>query len=299
MNARRTQQLHTHQSERFSRNRHRRLIVGLSATLIALISWLFVLSRLSDLQALAITDIRVYGADPDITGNLEAAASSSIQGSYLGIFSKSDSLIYPKAAVKQAVGSSSPRLATVNVMRNGLHGLTVSVTEKIPAAVICADLPNLDSGESGVPIDSTDCYLADRTGFIFKQASMASTSQDRNYDVYYAPNLQAVPVGTFATSTNEFASVVSFVSGVKAAGLAPQGVLIKDSGEYELYLRNPSNPEGPIIVYWDTSADVSRELSDLSAFWNGIASGSAKVAVKDPSQLEYIDIRYGSNVFYR
>ena len=68
----------------------------------------FSLVKFVNLNAFDIQDIHVTGADNDISAKLEASALEAIQGRYLGLFSKSSSLLYPAQAVKDSVLKSPP-----------------------------------------------------------------------------------------------------------------------------------------------------------------------------------------------
>lgn len=272
--------------------------------MICIASWLFAFSILSDLPFLAIDSVEIRGADSDIVPMLQAAALQALAGSYGGMFSRADRLIYPRAAVAAAVAAVSPRVASVSMGTDGANMLTVTVMERQPSAVICPDLPDLDSLAS---TDSSDeCFLADSDGLIFEPASSTTVAMDR----YYVPgladdaSLTADFIGEYATSSAEFAALQGFYEGARQAGIAVQAVLMKDGGEYELYAQNPgaagstSTEDADIaVVYFNDNRPLSDELSDLTAFWTHMRSLPPDSG--HPLDFESIDVRYGSNVFYR
>lgn len=282
------------QSRRFTEKRHLRRWVGSVSAVLAIASWLFVLSRLSSLSTFTIQAVNVSGADSDIAPSLQAVALQAIQGDYAGLFSKSNSFIYPRKKIRLAVESASPRIESVSVRRDGLSALVISVVEKAPAATVCASLPDFD--DAGQPSsDPADCYFADATGRIF---ATASSSPGVALHRYYVPALSDSSsattslVGQYATSTGEFQALQSFYDGARQAGLDPRAILIKDSGEYELYAL-----ASDMVVYFNDSRPLPEELSNLTAFW--ITMTDAARAKKEKLDLDSIDVRYGSNVFYR
>lgn len=295
------------QSKSFARTRRERRVWAIGLAVVVLLAWVFVLSRLSWLGAFEIANVQVYGADPEIVPALRAAALSELEGSYLGLFARANAALYPKGAIAAAVMSAAPRVLGVDIHHAGVRGLTVTVSERAPAAVVCAELPDFSSD----PAEDSNCYLADADGLIFEGAS---TSSQAVASRYYVPSLAdsdptdgSAPsvVGAYATSTDEFARLQSFSDGVRAAGLKTAGILMKDGGEYELYVENPgagaatSTDSGAdiAVVYFNDAASFAGELSDLVAFWNKEAS-QGRAAGKTP-RFESIDLRYGSNVFYR
>ena len=296
MNARRRSQLRQYQSRSFGERRRRRASIGVAASIVAAVFWIFALARFSSLGYFSIDAIQVYGADPDIVPTVQSAASAALRGSYIGVFSKSNVFMFPRKSVANAVIASSPRITSADVRRDGWHTLIVSVSEKAPAALVCAGLPDFDA--SGALSDDDDCYAADATGLMFEK--MPAVASD-GYDRYYAPDISDdAAIGSLATSTAEFAALQSFVSGVKTLGIKPEGLLVKDGGDYELYVENPGAVPGPAslaIIYFNDLAGFPTELTDLQAFWPHMtASSTASGATLG---FQYIDLRYGSNVFYR
>ncbi len=283
------------QSRSFTRKRHARLYWILALAAVSVISWVCALSFLTRLNVFAITQVQVFGADADITPALQLAAQRVLAGDYLGLFSRSSTLVYPKSAIAGAVKAASPRVLSANVSRDGLHGLIVTVSEKIPTAVVCAALP--DFSDNAVVFDqSSGCYFADASGLLFEAAPAFSSSPDKSsvtvssvpaYPVYYVPDLAIAgssdaPVGSYATSTVEFSALQSFYEGAAAVGIPVEAILIKEGGEYELYASTT-------VIYFNDVQPLSDELSDLTAFWSNMKGAS----------FDYIDLRYGSNVFYK
>ncbi len=309
MPLRRHSRIHASQSKSFAEQRRRQAIIGIVAGSIAIFSFTFSLSKLSSLEFFSIETIRVYGADSDIALAVQSAAYNSIQGSFLGIFSKSNAFIYPKSSLTAAVVDASPRVLSAEVSRDGWQTLIVSVYEKSPAAIVCADLPDFD--QNGALLSDNDCYAADDSGLLFKKitastdafAGTASAAGTPGIIRYYVPDLpdDASAIGSRATSTVEFAALQSFVAGARSAGIKPEAILFKDGGEYEMYADSPAGPSGAatstplIVVYFNDKAGFAAELSDFHAFWSHMAMSAAGA----PKSFEYIDLRYGSNVFYR
>jgi cell division septal protein FtsQ len=294
MPLRRHSRIASHQSKKFTEKRHKRALTAAGLFILCAVSWAFALSRFSSLEYFSIESVRVYGADPDITLAVQSAANDAIQGSYLNMFSKSNSFIYSKKALTAAVVSASPRIISADVSRDGWQTLVVSVTEKTPAAIVCADLPDFD--DNGALKSDDDCYAADASGLIFKKISAdAAAAGPPEIIRYYIPSLPdgSSVIGLYATSTAEFKALQSFMAGVKPVGIRPEAILMKDGGEYELYADSPL-----IVVYLNDKASLPAELSDLTAFWSHMVALSA-AAGGEPQSFEYIDLRYGSNVFYR
>lgn len=297
MIARNRIQPRTHQSRSFTERRHRRVWIGAVAGVVAVSSWLFAMHRLSYLPVFAIESVQVYGTDAELGRSLQAAAFEALDGSYLGIFSRSNTVMYPRRGVAAAIAAVSPQIETVRVKRDGSRAITITVTEKAPAAVVCADLPDFAAAadaEDGASLGD-NCYVADRTGKLISRA--AADAEIGTATHYYAPTLPSDPIGMYATSTDEFTALEAFVRSVRSTGIVPKALLIKDDYEYELFTENPADPAGLTIIYFSSAEDLQRQLSNLSAFWNRMTSEASAKGRK--ADFEHIDVRYGANVFYR
>ncbi|MEK9177899.1 MAG: hypothetical protein AAB777_02130 [Patescibacteria group bacterium] len=282
------------QSREFINNRRKRIIWGCALGVAVAVSWLFVASNLTHLAVFDIQAINIKGADSNINNALEAAVFQAIQGNYFGLFSKSNSFIYPKKAIRQSLENSDTRVNNVIVSRNGLHSLDITVNEKTPAAVFCVNLPNWDG--TLLSFDSLDsCYLVDGTGLAFMNASTSHIGINR----YYMPNianntLSAGIIGIRVASTTAFRALQSFYNSARNYGIDVRALLVKGAGEYELYAGTDS---GVIVVYFNEINGLDNELTALISFWNDV---SQKTNGKNGKmKLDSIDLRYGSNIFYR
>ncbi len=266
---------------------------------VALFSWLTKLSMFK------IYNVRIDGADPDITASLQTAAESVLSGSYFGIFSKSNAFIYPRGAVARAVKEASGRVESVETHLNDLHQISITITEKSPAALACPDFPNLDSNDISSTAQSStinqtntvdQCYFTDKSGLIYAEAPDLSGNI---YPRYYIPEVSSASstalIGDYATSTEAFVRLQSFYSVVQNAGIKIESVLIKEKGEYEMYVQNPDMSIA--IIYFNESRPLTDELTNLVSFWNYMITDAR--TTKKLISFDYIDVRYGTNVFYR
>lgn len=287
------QRVGSKQSGAFVRHRRERLVIGVGAVVISVVALVFTLSRLTMLPALSISGVAVEGAHPSLVAAVEQAALTSVSGRYLGLFSRANGMIYPRKQVETSVAASVPQIASAEVSLRGLRTLVVTVTEREPEAVVCAGLPDFD-GQSLMLDTAQACSFADADGRLYGQSpSFSGTSYKR----YYAP----VSDGIVATSTDEFHELQEFYDAVRRSGIGAEAILIKEGGEYELYLRNASTTAAPgggtAVVYFNHARSFSEQLDNLVSFWTRMAE-QAK-AKRESLAFEYIDVRYGSNVFYR
>lgn len=280
------------QSRGFTERRRRRGLIGGISVVVALAAWIFVLSRLSYISALEITHVDIYG-EPDLSSAMQAAAMASIDGSYAGLFSRANSLIYPREAIARAVASTSPRIDNVAISRNGLHGLSISVSEKAPEAVICADLPDLGD-QASMPLGK-ECYLADADAYLYRHAEDDASAA--RLMRFYMPDLPDTGIlGVQATSTAAFKRLEDLVRSVATAGVNVQAMLVRGDGDYELYADNPSG-SSMVVIQMNESAGLATERDNLLAFWNKMVL-DARAAGK-PVAWSEIKLQYPPNVYSR
>jgi cell division septal protein FtsQ len=289
--------LTSNQSKKFvERRKTRYAITGALAVAVVGIG-VFFLWEFTHLRALQISDVEISGADNDISPLLKQAALATLEGDYAGFFPRTNIFLYPRSAVAKAVAAAAARIDSVKVDRAGLTALAVSVTEKSPAALICPYLPDWN-GTTLSEDGSAPCDFADASGHVVRSAPSFS---GQAYNRYYVPALNDLATtsgsltGLYATSTAEFAALQTFYDGVRAAGIAAEAVLMKDRGEYELYAPNPAGDT--VVIYFNDSRPFSEELANLVSFWTQLSSDAR--SKNERLDFDYIDVRYGSNVFYR
>ncbi len=282
------------QSRKFIESRRKRIVLGCALGIVAVVSWLFATSNLTHLAVFDIQVINIEGADSDISDSLQASAIQAVQGDYFGLFSKANSFIYPKEAIQRSLKDSDTRIDNAIVSRSGFRSLNIVVREKTPVAVICVNLPNWDGPILiSSPLDS--CYLVDETGLAFMNASTSNIGVNR----YYMPNIvnAASPtpiIGTRIASTTIFRALQSFYNSARNYGINVKALLVKGGGEYEMYAGTDSSI---IVVYFNEMNGLENELTALISFWNDV---SQKAHNKSGTlELDSIDLRYGSNIFYR
>ena len=295
------------QSSRQSKNfRVKRRVYGtvkIIGSLVVIAVFFYSLSAISSLEVFAINNVRISGVDDSsVVESMHASVLDVLQGKSLHLFSNSNTILFPRRDILQKVKDMYPEVESVSLDRDGTHTLNVKIKEKNPSALVCATLPDFNGNELSLS-DSSSCYFADDTGFIFKKAPSFS---GRVYPRYYIPDLSDNQndatasdgvVGSQATSSTEFSKVQKFYAGLQQNSIIADGVLMKGGGEYEMYIRNPFTSSSTAVVYFNTTSSSTEQLSNFISFWSHTVS--AAQAKKSKIGFDYIDVRYGDNVFYR
>ncbi len=288
------------QSKNFVVKRRARSVMFGGVSVVGVILVLIALSWATSWKWLSITSVEISGLDQDRAETVHAAVLESLRGRYLGLFVRANTIIYPHQGITQLVRTLAPEAETIDVGHRGLRTIAVSIEEKKPTALICATLPNFDGSDLSLD-DPSSCYFTDETAFLYKKApSFSGTAYNR----YYIPELGTLTngasssdslVGVFATSTAEFARLQHFYNAAKADGITVDALLMKGTGEYELYARNPSH--STVVIYFNTVAQQDDQLSNLLSFWKH-SFGPTRKSLQN-LEFDSIDVRYGDNVFYR
>ena len=283
--------LRSHQSKKFVANKKTKTYLVWALFALNIFLLIFSLSKITYLDFITIKNVSVYGTRENISRDIQNKVLDIIDNSYIGLFSKANSLFYPKGTLLASIQSVAPQIQSLTINRDGLHGLRINVVEKIPKAKICANLPDFSEDEN-ILDQVSNCYLADSSGQIFDKIS---TSTKNSLNLYFIPSLSDTSTSTghslltkYATSTDEFTSLQNFYDSTKKAGLDPKFILIKDDGEYEMYANDT-------VIYFNNKRPIIEQLKNLIEFWNHNKNNNSSEDIN----YEYINIKYGSNIFYR
>lgn len=304
MNIRRSRTL-SKQSIYFTKKKRERTILryGLGFILSIIIIW--GITFIVNLKSINISSAEVYGIDTETTKLIRQKVNETIEGKYLWLFAKSNIFLYPKDKIAAAVQALTPRIEQVTVSLKDHDILAITVKEKVGQAIICNGLP--DFIENIINLEKSEgCYFADQNGVIFSEAPVFSGSA---YKRYYVPDIDVASttqnlIGSQIIDSVKFKKIETFYDAVRQARITAQAILIKPDGEYELYINNPvqmgDNAEdisSTAVVYLDSKSSFEDQLANLVSFWTNqlsVGRSSGKMPVFDS-----IDVRYGSNVFYR
>lgn len=282
-----SRQSKTFTAKRRARGVARTVSVAGIICIIILILW-----ALSSWSAFTVTSIQVSGIEQEEVQAIHDKALGIISGSYLGMFSRDNSFIYPRSGIRHAIQDAYPEAESVEVRRTDRHTLTISIEEKKPAALVCATLPDFDGNDLTLD-DSGACYFTDANGTLFKKGPSFSGTV---YNRYYMPEL--VPaIGVPATSTAEFSAIQQVYAAIQGHDITVDAMLMKGGGEYELYIRNPDTSSSTAVVYFNTTSPVTEQISNFISFWDYTLSEAR--AKRQTIEFDSIDVRYSPNVYHR
>lgn len=236
-------------------------IIALPAFLLRLSFWNIKTIEVSGIKAVSETEVRL-------------ATEKQLQGTYVGLFPRSNTLIYPQSAIEENVQASLQRVDGVTVRRKSLTSIEVSISERAPVALWCSNA------------SSSDCYFLDRTGLVFDRSPEFSN----NVYVTYSGNITDEPIGKFFADSAEFSRVQDFVQATKSFALSPISVSAMPNNDYKISL-----PKGEEILF-TTRESLEETVSNLQSV---LSDPKLSVRSGDSLSVTSIDLRFGNKVFFK
>lgn len=236
------------------------------------------------LQSLLIDRVVVSGTRVIEPSLVESYVLSTMEGAYLFLIPKQNALVYPKRKILRGLTETFPRIAKIEIAKNGFKEINIMITEREGKYLWCGSVfPE--------PTD-TPCYFMDTVGFIFTEAPYFSGTV---YFKWYGGNAGENPIGMEAFSSGEISKLTAFIEGVRDLDMKPYAIVSLGGDTYELYIERGGDV-GPKIIL--TTKD------DLIKTFENLASAFTTDAFKELIQtkfagISYIDLRYENKVYYK
>ena len=257
-----------YRSSKLAQKKKKEFRIKLALVLVIFISFVFTLSALSKCDLLNIKKIKVVGNNIVKENQIKETVSATLDNDYFKLFSKRNFLIYPRQTIKEGVVEKFKRIKSVDLSLKLPDVLYVSVVERVPYVLWCADA------------SSTKCYVADSEGYIFAEGV-------DNVFAYHTNSSRSVGQNIF--SADRFKGIDSFVQFLVGLGLEPYK-FVETGGKYEIYF---GSRESKII--FNEEQGVKEVMENLQSVLNM----EEFTDIEDFKKLEYIDLRFGNKVFYK
>jgi cell division septal protein FtsQ len=242
------------------------LFLGILAIFISLVC-------LSRLKSLNISDIEISGNKVVDTEAIKNVIEQQMAGKYLGLFPKTNLLLYPKKNIETELENQFKRLENINLSIKNNKILEVSVDERTPEYLWCGNVPLQNNA-------TQDCYFMDENGYIFDQAPYFSG------EVYFK----------FYGSIQNFKQLISFKDILISLGLKPIALYIANDGDIQIFLSGGSFATAPKIIL-RANADFENAAENLQT---ALTTEPLQSEFKNKyASLQYIDLRFGNKVYYK
>jgi hypothetical protein len=222
-------------------------------------------------EPVRVARVGVEGGDPA----LASVARSALAGTYLGIVPRDSVFFVPARAIRASILAAHPDIAAVSVRRDGLTGVLVKVSPRVPVARWCGLSPAEGSDER--------CYLFDGNGFVYAAADASSTPL--NPFRTYVPLLQdaAEPLRATIAHANVLPSTFDFARQIGTLGSPVENVVVNGDEVSDLLA------SGTRITYV-----LGAEQQAFAA----LVSAKGRFSLSDGS-VDYVDLRFPGKVYLK
>ena len=253
-----------------------------------------------------IAEIKMSGNNLIASEQIESTVRSVLQSKILKIIPSDTTLALIGERIKKDILKAYPEIATVDIKRESISGLAVTVTEKQAAAVICLSAAPSPSATlspspflSASPIassfsvehsqeklpESGQCFFTDGAGLIYRGAPEISGTL---LPTFYSDNAQLLQIGSAAISSTTLQFSLVLKKELRQAGVDLTGFILNDDVTPEL---KAFTSEG-WLIYFDRERPALTQAKILETLLNG--------EIKDKrATLQYVDLRVEDRAYYK
>ena len=264
------------------RARKRRLFfVRLYIILFFLIIIIIGLAILSGQEKVKIQTVDISGNAAVSTDQILDIVSRDMSGRYFYLFSKSNSLIFPRFRIRMDILNEIKTIKDVDISWKDWGKISIIIEERKPHSVWCGEDPNI------IP---TECFFIDKNGYIYSQAPNFSGSL---FIKYYGPIVlgqmgdanQINPIGSYFLLSEIYKQIANLISILDQNNLKV-GYVFYDGFDFRFNL-----DLGPVIIF--NSKDNFSE--SFSNFFTAIETKNLDPE-KDAGSISYIDLRFANKI---
>lgn len=267
-------------SSKFIQKKRKKLYIQVGGVFALLLIVFFGLALLSRIDKLAIKDIYVEGVQVISSDEVKALIIGELDQKYIGLFSKRNIVIFPKETLEQQIRNRWKRVQEVRIEREGGQGIHIAVVEEKPRYLWCGDKVEKEE----------QCYFLNEGGYLFAESPQFSGAVFVKFFGSLGTSTTEL-LGSRFLEQDEFSKLTQFIEAVEELSMKPQKLSVKGNKEYTLYLADKAQ------IFFTTRQEVSKTVEHLRSV---VEKNSFTVGVKySPLRLEYIDLRYDKNIFYK
>lgn len=241
-------------------------------------------------QRINVANIEVVGNKVIDTEIIKNVAREEMKGNYLFFFPKTNSILYPKGAIKDKLNTEYKRLKNISIKLKDLRTILISVNEREIKYTWCGTQIKNDN----VKEEDLKCYFLDNEGFIFDEAPYFS--QDVYIRFYGSGEINIDnPVGS-SFAQNIFPKLISFKDSIEKMNLKPKAFYVEENNEIKMFLPKRNNEYMPEVIF-KSNANFEKIAENLQS---ALTTEPLQTEFKDKySSLLYLDLRYDNKVLYK
>lgn len=238
---------------------------------------------------------------------IENLVKTQLEGRYLGIFSKSNALIFSRSKISRAIKNDYSSIYKVDVDLKGLSTIDIELTEHVAAALWCdvpvtpsnvvlyqgsesSDTEQTETAKSAaIPqvlnsFNNANCYFVNKNGMVF-----AKSEYDKSSEVIKTFGfITADPLKQNYANEKTFKNLVEFVKLLRRLNITADEIWTNDGEVYAVVTKER------VKIYVDGNGDILEIFDNLETVIKRDAINQAQFA-----NIDYIDLRFGNRVFYK
>lgn len=280
------------------RRKQRKIRLILRITILAVI--VLFLIYITNANFLRIQKIIVNETQYADRNAIENMIKTQLEGRYMGLFSKSNALIFSRSKISREIRKNFPSIQQVDVSLKGLSQIEVRLTEHEGSSIWC-DIPvtpattlvhDEETGEnkmSAIPqvvnsFSDANCYFMNANGMIFAKAEYNNDSEVIKTFGF----IKTDAINQEYSTPKTFKNLVEFVKLLRRLNIVADQIWTIDGEVYAFVTKEN------VEIYIDGSEDMVATFNNLETVINRDAINQAQFA-----NIDYIDLRFGNRVFYK
>ncbi|HNW71874.1 MAG TPA: hypothetical protein PKZ36_01715 [Candidatus Paceibacterota bacterium] len=245
----------------------------------------FGLAFLSRIPAINIKEVNIYGNKIIESDDIKNLVMEEISSKYIGLFSKSNFLIFPRYQIKKDLAEKFKRLKTISLELKNINTLEISVSEYEEKYLYC--------GENSFPAEGVEekCYFLDDNGYIFDEAPFFSGEV---YFKFFGKTNDGGILGS-SFSPDNFKNLILLKENLEQMNFKPVAFYVDENGDGNISLSSGTEHNPKVIFELDS--DYQKISENLKS---ALDTDPLVYKIKEKfSSLLYIDLRFTNKVYYK
>lgn len=240
----------------------------------------FGLAIFSGNEKVKIQTIIVSGNAAVSSDTVLAIANRDMVGRYWYLFSRANSLIFPRFQIKKDLLEEIKTISDVGISWDNWQQISITITERRPHSVWCG--PTLPNGSDGASSDSK-CFFVDKYGYIYSEAPTFSGSIFiRDYGNI---STSTSAVGQYFLSRQTYSKVFNLIDNLDKNSIKVVAISF-DGTDFRFVLES-----GPTIVF--TNKDNFDPT--FQNFFTAIETKNLDLDA-EADIISYIDLRFDNKI---
>lgn len=255
------------------------LLASVIVVIIGIFAWLLRLPEVT------IHTVNIGGNNITKEEDIRIIADRHLAETYFFLVPKNSEFFLPKKAIKEELEETFTRIEVVTVSLQGGDTLNVEVIERAPNSLWCGTL-YLNTEEN-----LGNCYFIDNSSYVYAKAPDFTGNI---FFKYFGQLLNeewsssTTPLGETVMEQTEFDGITVFLETFKEIGYIPVSFTKNPNGDFSIRM------ESGVEILYSEGVRLSVILDNLQSV---VESDSFSEISQE--QLEYIDLRFGSKVYYK